>query len=276
MAKNIETRESEAISLYTKDSLGVVRRVGEFSSDGSGLILGSAGAEGIPGLEQYNIKLHRGGNGVLQLILANDTTPEGVLAPNSSLATVFLTASGFSNTDRSFFVIDSMSGAQTSQAGSVNSVKAYVDAEKHIGEVRAFAMSTPPANWMVCNGATLSKTIYPELYGVIDVTYGGTLPGTTYNIPNYQGMFLRGLGGASNALGVPQLDQANTLQQFQTYHAGGTGANYGTVTVPLDGSWSDPLESGKDNGTLQYILFKLTGLETWPKNMSVLYCIRYQ
>ena len=174
MAKNIETRESEAISLYTKDSLGVVRRVGEFSSDGSGLILGSAGAEGIPGLEQYNIKLHRGGNGVLQLILANDTTPEGVLAPNSSLATVFLTASGFSNTDRSFFVIDSMSGAQTSQAGSVNSVKAYVDAEKHIGEVRAFAMSTPPANWMVCNGATLSKTIYPELYGVIDVTYGGT------------------------------------------------------------------------------------------------------
>ena len=48
-------------------------------------------------------------------------------------------------------------------------------------------------NWLECNGQSISQTVYPELFAVI----GG-------KVPDYRGLFLRGQGGASDALGTVQ------------------------------------------------------------------------
>jgi len=48
-------------------------------------------------------------------------------------------------------------------------------------------------NWLECNGQSISKTVYPELFALI----GG-------QVPDLRGLFLRGHGGNSAALGEQQ------------------------------------------------------------------------
>ena len=48
-------------------------------------------------------------------------------------------------------------------------------------------------NWLECNGQSISQTVYPELFAVIGA-----------KVPDYRGLFLRGQGGNSEALGTVQ------------------------------------------------------------------------
>lgn len=50
-----------------------------------------------------------------------------------------------------------------------------------IGEVRWFAMSTPPTGWLVCNGATVNTSDYAALFAVIGKTF--TMVDPIYNDP---------------------------------------------------------------------------------------------
>lgn len=51
--------------------------------------------------------------------------------------------------------------------------------------------------WMHCDGRSLSSADYPELFAVLGCVYGGT--GAQFNIPDYRGYFLRGVGtGTTN------------------------------------------------------------------------------
>lgn len=52
-----------------------------------------------------------------------------------------------------------------------------------IGIIVPYASSTPPDGWLLCNGATLSRTEYSELFEVIGTKYG-TLGSTTFRLPN--------------------------------------------------------------------------------------------
>lgn len=47
-----------------------------------------------------------------------------------------------------------------------------------------------PANYHLCDGSSLSKTDYPELFKVIGNTFGGT--GDVFRLPNLKGMFVVG------------------------------------------------------------------------------------
>lgn len=54
-----------------------------------------------------------------------------------------------------------------------------------IGAVLTYAGSTAPLGWLVCDGASLSTTVYPDLFTVIGYTYGGS--GASFNLPNLKG-----------------------------------------------------------------------------------------
>ena len=61
---------------------------------------------------------------------------------------------------------------------------------------------TPPG-FLVCNGDTFGKSIYPELFAVIGYTYGGS--GEYFQVPKFNdGRFMRSTGGSASALGVRQ------------------------------------------------------------------------
>lgn len=53
-----------------------------------------------------------------------------------------------------------------------------------IGEVRWFAMSTPPEGWLVCNGASVSTSDYAALFAVIGKTFTPRLTSTDPDVEN--------------------------------------------------------------------------------------------
>jgi microcystin-dependent protein len=68
-----------------------------------------------------------------------------------------------------------------------------------IGSISMFGGATPPANWLICNGASLATVgTYAALFAVLQYAFGGS--GANFNLPNLQGVFPLG-AGASNALG---------------------------------------------------------------------------
>lgn len=58
-----------------------------------------------------------------------------------------------------------------------------------IGSQVPYGSTTPPANWLVCDGSYVSKTTFAELYDVIGDSYldGGTAPEGTFRLPNKKG-----------------------------------------------------------------------------------------
>jgi len=68
------------------------------------------------------------------------------------------------------------------------------------GSISLFGGSSAPAGYLMCNGNTLSRTTYSDLYLVIGTTYGAGDGSTTFNLPDLRN---RVPGGASNnALGA--------------------------------------------------------------------------
>jgi microcystin-dependent protein len=50
---------------------------------------------------------------------------------------------------------------------------------------------------MLCNGAAVSRTLYPELFSLIGSTYGPGDGSTTFNLPDLRGRFVLGTGQGS-------------------------------------------------------------------------------
>ena len=59
------------------------------------------------------------------------------------------------------------------------------------GAVQYFAMTKAPTGWIKANGATLSRTLYANLFAAIGTTFGAGDGKTTFNIPDLRGEFLR-------------------------------------------------------------------------------------
>jgi hypothetical protein len=53
-----------------------------------------------------------------------------------------------------------------------------------------YAGPSPPAGFLTCNGAAVSRTTYATLFGVIGTTYGAGDGLTTFNLPNVAGAYI--------------------------------------------------------------------------------------
>lgn len=64
-----------------------------------------------------------------------------------------------------------------------------------VGAVQAFAVSssTPPNGYLYADGSAVSRTVYSDLYAKIGTAFGSGDGSTTFNLPDYRGMLLRGL-----------------------------------------------------------------------------------
>ena len=54
-----------------------------------------------------------------------------------------------------------------------------------IGSVISFAGATATSGFMICNGTSLNKGLYPQLFAIIGYTYGGS--GNTFKLPDMRG-----------------------------------------------------------------------------------------
>ena len=56
-----------------------------------------------------------------------------------------------------------------------------------IGTVEAYAGTTAPNGYLLCDGSAVSRTTYSDLFNVIGTTYGIGDGSTTFNLPNIKG-----------------------------------------------------------------------------------------
>ncbi len=88
----------------------------------------------------------------------------------------------------------SFSDAQKQQARSNIGAIAYADLPSSVptGCLSAFAGTTIPDGWLLCNGAKVSRTTYSALFAVIGTSWGTGDGSTTFTLPDLSGRFLEG------------------------------------------------------------------------------------
>ena len=65
------------------------------------------------------------------------------------------------------------------------------------GAILAFGGSAAPDGWLICDGSSVSRTQYASLFAAVGVAHGSGDGATTFNLPDYQGRFLRGVDHGS-------------------------------------------------------------------------------
>ena len=91
-------------------------------------------------------------------------------------------------------------------SGSINTTTQYtinyISIAPPIGSIMAYTVAVSPSGWLLCDGASLNRIVYAGLFGVIGTTFGGVGGGDlSFNLPNYGGAFLRGIGTNNGYVG---------------------------------------------------------------------------
>lgn len=89
-----------------------------------------------------------------------------------------------------------------------------------IGSIAAFAGSSLPSGWLLCDGSAISRETYSALFDVVGTTYGTGDGSTSFNVPNLVDKFIEGAAtaGTVKAAGLPNIT--------------------GTLVVPSNNGWS--------------------------------------
>jgi len=137
--------------------------------------------------------------------------------------------------------------------------------------------------WFFCNGASLDREEYKDLFDVIGVAFGAPDP-DTFNLPDLRGRFIRGVdhgtgrdpdaalrkfsykgGNTGNKVGSVQDDELKKHKhQWRGYRACGSGDRVVRSKDPI----------GSDD--IQDACFETGGNETRPKNVYVNWIIKAQ
>jgi microcystin-dependent protein len=135
------------------------------------------------------------------------------------------------------------------------------------GAVQAFAMNSAPTGWLEADGAAVSRSTYATLFSAIGTTYGSGDGSTTFALPDLRGYFVRGSGTngdgtAAGTFGEKQADEfkshTHTVADTGFAAQGAAGAERNIVFGPVTRTTS-----------------AAGGAETRPKNIAMLYCIKF-
>jgi microcystin-dependent protein len=66
------------------------------------------------------------------------------------------------------------------------------------GAILQFAGSSAPSNWLLCDGALVSRTTYATLFGVVGTNYGAGDGSSTFKLPDLRGRVPIGAGQGSS------------------------------------------------------------------------------
>ena len=90
------------------------------------------------------------------------------------------------------------------------------------GVISAFAGTTAPSGWLMCDGSAVSRSTYENLYTVIGDAFGEGDGSTTFNLPDFRGQFLRGRDAGEGK-------DPDAASRTAMASGGNTGDNVGSV-----------------------------------------------
>lgn len=137
------------------------------------------------------------------------------------------------------------------------------------GEMKFFDSASPPsgARVLVANGAAVSRTTYARLYAVIGTRYGAGDGAATFNLPDWRGMFVRGLDNGRGLDPGRMLGSYQDSQNLRHDHAYmfPMGVDNTQAGAGIQGGWFPAGERTSADG----------GDEARPRNTALLACITY-
>ncbi len=194
---------------------------------------------------------------------------------------------------------------------SQQALKSYIDnaistsinqvAQVPVGTIVAFGGTVAPAGWVFCDGSSVLRSTYSNLFTVIGTAFGAA-DGTHFNVPDLRGMFLRGVDGSANqdpdkAARITLKSGGNAGNNVGSYqaneisshnHGGSTGGiNGGFTGTDIYVEYTDA--AGPYNTFTRGVATTVANLiqshthsissqggnETRPKNVYVNYIIKY-
>lgn len=128
-------------------------------------------------------------------------------------------------------ILATPAGTVTAYAGEVND-----ETRKQLAQ----------SGWLVCDGSAYPVDSYPDLFAAIGSTYGGNSKKGIFNVPDFRGVFLRGLDQGR------KMDPKRHLGQYQgddnrghlhSAEVSTTGEHQHSARTALDGSHRHRLEA---------------------------------
>ena len=81
-----------------------------------------------------------------------------------------------------------------------------------VGVITAYAGTTAPTGYLICDGAQVSRTTYAALFAIIGTTYGAGNGSTTFNLPDLSGRVPVGKNaGTFSTLGAKAGEETHTM-----------------------------------------------------------------
>lgn len=153
------------------------------------------------------------------------------------------------------------------------------------GSILAIPYSTVPVGYLKCDGSSLLRTDYAELFEKIGTTYGAA-DDYHFNIPNYQGVFLRGYGGSAASLGTRQAQGLPNITGGFAFSGIDPATHQGNAWGALSKfNWTgagNGHDIPRDNAgiTFEFYASRSSSIygaanEVRPVNMSVIWIIKY-
>lgn len=159
-----------------------------------------------------------------------------------------------------------------------------------VGSLIIWPTSTPPAGYLECDGAALSRTTYAALFAVLGTTYGqgaGTQASTTFRLPDLRGEFIRGWDhgrGADANRTIGSAQSATRVYRNNSYPDGFQNSMLDgdhLVAADHDGSIESvnaPSQHSNRSmrGPRQTVAGgKISGIRVRPRNIAMMYAIKY-
>ena len=147
-----------------------------------------------------------------------------------------------------------------------------------VGAVFIWATGTVPAGYLECDGSSLDRTTYANLFAVLGVIYGNA-DGTHFNLPDYRGRFLRGWAHGQTT----DPDKATRTDRGDTQGGDYVGTKqadelkshlHNVVSGPSAGGTTRNTAGANDAGTDKNTALT-GGNETRPININVMFIIKY-
>ncbi|MBI2519923.1 MAG: tail fiber protein [Bdellovibrio sp.] len=158
---------------------------------------------------------------------------------------------------------------------------AFVTLGNPPGTILAFAGTTAPEGYALCDGSTVSRTQYSQLFSVIGTAFGIGNGSTTFNLPDLRGRFQRGVAGSSG--------RDPDVGSRSAYNGGNSGNNVGSLQadelenhIHAVNAWTSVAGASGNNAmgyspptpTTTRNTLPSGGLETRPLNIYLNYIIK--
>lgn len=161
----------------------------------------------------------------------------------------------------------------------IGTIQPLIDAVIPVGSMAIFAAGVP-AKWLECNGQSLARAgTYAALFAYLDVAYD-SVDSSHFNLPDYRGYMLRHVDGGQgidpDALGRSDRgdglggDIVGSRQQDEFKSHTHTETRLGHISKKD----YQPGQHLNAFGNTSQTTGATGGLETRPKNIGVLICIR--